>query len=123
MGVLLQEAHSNDTIPIGFDEKYQSNTTCTLADRCRNANRLLDLFPALQGDATTLTVSWFVDPPTKEFYHVGGPFNNVFGAWPHRYFVCDDGGKLVARTDARCMGPGQYAVLVEDLFSIVEALR
>jgi len=70
--VYILEAHAADTWPIGSDVVY--NQTTTIEERSAVARDFIEHnnyeFPIR------------IDPPQN-------PFNNVFAAWPLRFFVID----------------------------------
>src|SRR4051794_36491728 len=99
LGITTQEAHAQDVWPIGSDLEYHTRCSYDLQHRVDNARQMLRVLPGLS------RFRWFVDPPNKDFYHVGGPFNCLFAAWPHKYFVLDSRGKLLFRSPFHTSGP------------------
>ena len=110
LGITLQEAHAADVWPIGKPACVTPNATYSIQDRVDNCKSMLDTLPTLS------CLEWFVDIPTSNpNHHVGGSFNDIFGAWPHRYFVLDQKGCLLFRPQFHKKGPMEYYIDFEDL--------
>jgi len=78
-GVYNQEAHDTKIWPIALPGALPP--TFSQEEREGNLKTFLDRYPRLAG------MKWMVDIPDSSWFHVGGSFNQVFNAWPHRYFV------------------------------------
>jgi len=116
IGILNQEAHAKDVWPIGAGERLSNNATFSIEERVAAAHRMLDTLPQLN------VLRWFVDRPNESFYHVGGDFNDRFGAWPHKYFVFDRDGRLLFRSSFHFAGPRQHFINFNDLPRFLETL-
>jgi len=73
------EAHATDTWPLGLDRQY--NQTHTLHARAQVARDFI------QHNNYNYNIRLDEAPSNK--------FNEVFAAWPLRFFVIENGGKVV----------------------------
>jgi len=78
--VYLQEAHADNTWPLGYGVQSHSN----LGGRLFACRSFLDRNPTLKG----LLHEFAVDAMDDRFLH-------KYGAWPERYFLAEPSGKVV----------------------------
>jgi hypothetical protein len=64
-------------------------------------------------------MTWTIDIPNKERFHVGGSFNNIMNCWPHKYFVFQ-GTKLIYRSEFYVNKDGERYIKLSHLEEFLE---